>query len=171
MGLWCGAVGGLDFLSVNENWNEVAVSDKENMNHPSNLAVEATCISQNLTQQMLEKEVEADDKWDLGEPNPFLDKVAKKVCVWPAPCLALPSALCCLTSVTPPGLCADGAGFDRLPLSRHQPTRNGTYSPLLFSSLPSPPSLPSRRGAGVVGNEGRESATCAAGQELLESCE
>ncbi len=68
----------IDFLSVNENWNEVQISEKEHFNHPSNLASEATCIAQNLSQQLLDKEIDStDDLWELDEPNPFAEKAAK----------------------------------------------------------------------------------------------
>jgi len=63
----------IDFWSVNENWNELPNTDKDNVNHPDNLSVEATFISHNFSQQVLSKTA----KLEFKEPNPFLDQVQK----------------------------------------------------------------------------------------------
>jgi translation initiation factor 3 subunit D len=70
-------VGIADYLTVNENWNEPDRSDKESINHPSNLSTEATFIAQCFSQQVLDPAEDDEDRHDLGEPLPFADRVVK----------------------------------------------------------------------------------------------
>jgi len=63
----------IDFLSVNENWNEIQQTDKDSVNHPTNLSREATLINHNFSQQVLSKE----DSIQYKEENPFLDGLGK----------------------------------------------------------------------------------------------
>lgn len=58
----------IDYLSVNENWNESVQTDKESVNHPLNLAREATRINHNFSQQVLQKTGQKKCK----QENPFL---------------------------------------------------------------------------------------------------
>eukprot|EP00123_Amoebidium_parasiticum_P009045 comp19189_c1_seq1/m.21899 comp19189_c1_seq1/g.21899 ORF comp19189_c1_seq1/g.21899 comp19189_c1_seq1/m.21899 type:complete len:559 (-) comp19189_c1_seq1:423-2099(-) len=60
----------LDFLTVSETAQEPPSDDAENkMNTPGNLAVEATYINQNFSQQVLKPE-----SYNFEEPNPFADE-------------------------------------------------------------------------------------------------
>lgn len=58
----------LDYLTVNENWNEVQETDIKSFNHPTNLFKEATMINHNFSQQVLESKGEP---VVLDEENPF----------------------------------------------------------------------------------------------------
>lgn len=66
----------IDYVSVNENWNEVTETNTDSPNHPDNLSTEATYINHNFSQQVLKK---ADNKTVLQhkfkEQNPFLDSL------------------------------------------------------------------------------------------------
>lgn len=63
----------IDFMSVNENWNEVPQTDKDSVNHPISLSREATLINHNFSQQVLTKE----NTIEYSEPNPFLQALDK----------------------------------------------------------------------------------------------
>jgi len=65
----------IDYLSVNENWNEISQSDKESPNHHLNLSNEATFINHIFSQQVLSKSPDSTLAFD--HPNPFLDSVSK----------------------------------------------------------------------------------------------
>lgn len=59
----------IDFLTVNENWNEIdATVDKNSVNHPIQLQREATLINHNFSQQILNKT----NPVKFAKPNPFL---------------------------------------------------------------------------------------------------
>merc|ERR1712159_436719 len=64
----------IDFLSVNETANETPASDTS-INSAASLAQEATCINQNITQQLMHKNAEPTT---FDEPHPFVsdDEVA-----------------------------------------------------------------------------------------------
>lgn len=64
----------IDFLSVNENWNEVQETDLESVNHPENLATEATFIGHNFSQQVLRPDKKRSHKF--VEANPFLGSLS-----------------------------------------------------------------------------------------------
>ncbi|KXZ46191.1 hypothetical protein GPECTOR_46g260 [Gonium pectorale] len=55
-------------LTVNENAPEAVPEDKDNVNGMHHLALEATAINQNFSQQVLVKD---GNKMDFGQPNPF----------------------------------------------------------------------------------------------------
>jgi len=63
----------IDFQSVNESWSNEALLqlDKESINHPKNLSVEATFINYNFQQQLCLK----DKSQKQSEANPFLDSL------------------------------------------------------------------------------------------------
>lgn len=64
----------IDFLTVNENWNEVdQKQDKDSVNHPKQLAREATLINHNFSQQILSqnKDGEIAERMKFAEKNPF----------------------------------------------------------------------------------------------------
>lgn len=63
----------IDFLSVNENWNEILQTDKDSVNHPANLSREATVINHNFSQQVLSKDAQIKHK----QPNPFVSALDK----------------------------------------------------------------------------------------------
>jgi len=64
----------IDFLTVNENWNEVnEKQDKDSVNHPEQLSREATLINHNFSQQILNK----DDVMKFAEKNPFENALEK----------------------------------------------------------------------------------------------
>merc|ERR1711907_464348 len=67
----------IDFLSVNETANETPASDTS-INSAASLAQEATCINQNITQQLMHKNAEPTT---FDEPHPFVsdDEVAAAV--------------------------------------------------------------------------------------------
>lgn len=65
----------IDFLTVNENWNEIIQTDKESVNHAFNLSREATLINHNFSQQVLTK----DDPIKQKEVNPFLEGLDKNM--------------------------------------------------------------------------------------------
>jgi len=60
-----------DLLTVNETSQEPPVDDGNSLNSPRNLAIEATFINHNFSQQVL-KSGEADPKFKFDEPNPFI---------------------------------------------------------------------------------------------------
>jgi len=64
----------IDFLTVNENWNEIAATaaEKDSINHPDRLAIEATQISHNFSQQVLDS-----NEHKFPEKNPFLSSLKK----------------------------------------------------------------------------------------------
>jgi translation initiation factor 3 subunit D len=62
----------IDYLTVNENWNEIQETDVKSLNHPKNLFKEATLINHNFSQQVLDSK---QPKIDLDEPNPFAGMV------------------------------------------------------------------------------------------------
>jgi len=61
----------LDFLSVNENWNEVQETDLKSPNHPLNLSQEATLINHNFSQHVLDSKQPG---IQLDDPNPFANQ-------------------------------------------------------------------------------------------------
>lgn len=70
----------IDFLTVNENTPEQnihhqspPITDPENVNHPDNLATEATFINQCISQQILVKN--DSEKHEFEEPNPFSESL------------------------------------------------------------------------------------------------
>lgn len=63
----------IDFLSVNENWNEVQEADTSSPNHPDNLFAEATLINHNFSQHVLDSK-QTPEK--MGRPNPFVSSVS-----------------------------------------------------------------------------------------------
>lgn len=62
----------IDFLGVNENWNEIQEEDKESVNHTDNLSTEATLINHNFSQQVVDSKL---GSTPLARPNPFLSGV------------------------------------------------------------------------------------------------
>jgi len=64
----------LDYVSVNENWNESFAADKENINHPDNLATEATFINHNFAQQLTTNGQTPPHHFETA--NPFLESLA-----------------------------------------------------------------------------------------------
>jgi len=61
----------VDFLSVNETAQDPPNNDDEkSINAPIKLGQEASCINQNFSQMVLERDIEAED---LERPNPFDD--------------------------------------------------------------------------------------------------
>jgi len=62
----------IDFVTVNENWNEITTAEKDSINHPDRLANEATSIAHNFSQQVLDS---AEHKFQ--EKNPFLSSLKK----------------------------------------------------------------------------------------------
>jgi translation initiation factor 3 subunit D len=61
----------VDFLSVNETAQEPPNNDDAtSINSPIKLGQEASCINQNITQMVLEHDLEAED---MEQPNPFDD--------------------------------------------------------------------------------------------------
>jgi translation initiation factor 3 subunit D len=66
----------VDYLTVNENWNEVQETDKKSMNHPTQLFQEATLINHNFQQQVLDSKREA---VELQETNPFASLFAAEL--------------------------------------------------------------------------------------------
>lgn len=60
-----------DLLTVNETAIEPPQEDNNSMNSPRNLALEATFINRNFSQQVL-KSGPTDQKYSFEEPNPFL---------------------------------------------------------------------------------------------------
>jgi len=65
----------VDFLTVNENWNEVQETDLKSINHPTNLCTEATLINHNFSQAVLDTKAPA---VDCDEENPFSSLVAEQ---------------------------------------------------------------------------------------------
>lgn len=65
----------IDFLTVNENWNEVQQAEKDSVNHPTKLSIEATLIGHNFSQQMVAKGTSK----KLGLPNPFLGSLERNM--------------------------------------------------------------------------------------------
>ena len=61
----------LDYLSVNENHSDTLSDDKDNINHPDHLSLEATVIAHNLSEQSLAPQ----PPMDFAEPNPFLSSL------------------------------------------------------------------------------------------------
>ncbi|XP_065826633.1 eukaryotic translation initiation factor 3 subunit D-like isoform X2 [Oscarella lobularis] len=61
-----------DLMTVNETAVEPPQDDGSSMNAPANLALEATFINQNFSQQVLRKEEGAVHQF--GDPNPFVDE-------------------------------------------------------------------------------------------------
>jgi len=57
-----------DFLTVNENAQDPPVDDKDSINSPGSLALEATMINQNFSQQVLHRDGKS---YKFSEPNPF----------------------------------------------------------------------------------------------------
>lgn len=57
----------VDFLTVNENWNEGQESDLNSPNHPTNLFKEATTINHNFSQQVLQE----NKTHSFDQENPF----------------------------------------------------------------------------------------------------
>ncbi|KAJ3180181.1 hypothetical protein HDU85_004184 [Gaertneriomyces sp. JEL0708] len=74
--------GAFDFLSVNENAADPPMEspDKDNINTPQALAMEATYINRNFSQQVLKD----NEKVEFKQPNPFVDPNAPE----PTPSLA-----------------------------------------------------------------------------------
>lgn len=65
----------IDFLTVNENWNEVQQTDKDSVNFPLNLSREATLINHNFSQQVVGEPNAVEINYD--HPNPFLSGLDK----------------------------------------------------------------------------------------------
>lgn len=63
----------IDYLTVNENWNEVLEVDHQSANHADNLSMEATFINHNFSQHVLTGEADAEA---LERENPFLEALA-----------------------------------------------------------------------------------------------
>ena len=61
----------IDYLSVNENHSEHLSDEKDNINHPDHLALEATVIAHNFSQQALQPQ----PSLDFETPNPFLSSL------------------------------------------------------------------------------------------------
>jgi translation initiation factor 3 subunit D len=61
----------LDLLSVNETAPDPIPEDRDNINSVQQLALEATAINQNFSQQVLSK---TGDKFKLEQPNPFVSE-------------------------------------------------------------------------------------------------
>jgi translation initiation factor 3 subunit D len=70
----------IDYISVNENWNEVQQTDRESINHPEKLSREATTVAHNFSQQVLI----LGDTHEYEEPNPFLPSLDKENFVAPS---------------------------------------------------------------------------------------
>jgi translation initiation factor 3 subunit D len=66
----------IDFLTVNENWNEVQQADKDSVNFPLNLSREATLINHNFSQQVVGEQASAIEI-NYEHPNPFLSGLDK----------------------------------------------------------------------------------------------
>lgn len=66
----------IDFLTVNENWNEVQQADKDSVNFPLNLSREATLINHNFSQQVIDQASGAIEL-NFEHPNPFLSGLDK----------------------------------------------------------------------------------------------
>jgi len=64
----------IDYLTVNENWNESKESDKESINHPEKLAMEATFINHKFMNQVTKGPLVK-----MERNNPFLDGVEPSV--------------------------------------------------------------------------------------------
>ncbi|XP_055617369.1 eukaryotic translation initiation factor 3 subunit D [Toxorhynchites rutilus septentrionalis] len=60
-----------DLLTVNETAIEPPQEDGNSLNSPRNLAIEATFINHNFSQQVL-KSGEKESKFKFGDPNPFI---------------------------------------------------------------------------------------------------
>ncbi|KFB36211.1 AGAP002337-PA-like protein [Anopheles sinensis] len=60
-----------DLLTVNETASEPPQEDGNSLNSPRNLAIEATFINHNFSQQVL-KSGEKEPKFKFGHPNPFI---------------------------------------------------------------------------------------------------
>lgn len=63
----------IDYISVNENWNEVQQQDRESINHPEKLSREATTVAHDFSQQVLSP----GEVHEFEDRNPFegsLDK-------------------------------------------------------------------------------------------------
>lgn len=60
-----------DLLTVNETSHEPPNDDGNSLNSPRNLAIEATFINHNFSQQVL-KSGEKESKYSFEEPNPFI---------------------------------------------------------------------------------------------------
>ena len=61
----------IDYLSVNENHSEHLSDEKDNINHPDHLALEATVVAHNFSQQCLSPS----PSLDFETPNPFLSSL------------------------------------------------------------------------------------------------
>lgn len=60
-----------DLLTVNETAPEPPQDDGNSLNSPRNLAIEATFINHNFSQQVLKSD-EKEPKYKFGDPNPFI---------------------------------------------------------------------------------------------------
>jgi translation initiation factor 3 subunit D len=63
----------IDYVTVNENWNEVLNQEKDSINTPAKLSTEATLITHSFSQQAL---TSRKPKKELKEANPFADAVS-----------------------------------------------------------------------------------------------
>jgi translation initiation factor 3 subunit D len=63
-----------DYVPVNETWTEQFASDKESVNHPDQLSIEATFINHSFSQQILSSTAPSHN---FDRPNPFLDALDK----------------------------------------------------------------------------------------------
>jgi len=59
-----------DLLTVNETSADPPQDDEKHINSPNNLALEATFINHNLSQQVLRSDL---DRHSFDEPNPFIE--------------------------------------------------------------------------------------------------
>ena len=61
----------LDYLSVNENHSDALSDDKDSINHPEHLSLEATLIAHNFSEQCLAPQ----PPMQFAEANPFLSSL------------------------------------------------------------------------------------------------
>lgn len=64
----------IDYVPVNETWTEQFASDKESVNHPDQLSIEATFINHSFSQQILSSTAPSHN---FDRSNPFLDALDK----------------------------------------------------------------------------------------------
>jgi len=62
----------IDYLGVNENWNESQEQELESANHTRNLTVEATFVDHNFSEMVVRKGKKSEA---IGEAHPFLNAV------------------------------------------------------------------------------------------------